>query len=207
MRVYVYVDGFNLYYRALKKTPYKWLNLNSLAQRVLSSTDKVEKLRYFTARVNARASDPGAPRRQQILFNALKTLPNITFHYGRFLAKTKIRPLVSNIAQYVEVHDTEEKGSDVNLAVHLLNDGWKKSYEVGLVFSQDSDLIETIRIVTKELGLTVGLIWLDGGQPNKHMAAAASFVRHINAADLAASQFPDPVLDSGGNHIHKPNTW
>jgi hypothetical protein len=29
-RTYVYVDGFNLYYRALKKTKYKWLNLVSI---------------------------------------------------------------------------------------------------------------------------------------------------------------------------------
>ena len=27
MDTIVYIDGFNLYYRALKGTPYKWLNL------------------------------------------------------------------------------------------------------------------------------------------------------------------------------------
>jgi hypothetical protein len=28
---HVYIDGFNLYYGALKKTPYKWLNIKRLA--------------------------------------------------------------------------------------------------------------------------------------------------------------------------------
>ena len=30
MRTCVYVDGFNLYYGALKRTPYKWLDLAAL---------------------------------------------------------------------------------------------------------------------------------------------------------------------------------
>ena len=35
MRTRVYVDGFNLYYGALKGTPFKWLNPVDLARRVL----------------------------------------------------------------------------------------------------------------------------------------------------------------------------
>jgi uncharacterized LabA/DUF88 family protein len=206
MRVYVYVDGFNLYYRALKGTQFKWLNLNELAKRVLAPSDTVIKVRYFTARVSARAGDPDAPRRQQILFNAIKTVPNIEFHYGRFLPKTKKRPLVST-GKFVEIHDTEEKGSDVNLATHLLNDGWHKRYDVALVMSQDTDLIEPIRIVVQELGLKVGVVWLDGRRPSRYMSAAASFVRHISHADLAASQFPNPIILPDGTKLNKPATW
>ena len=131
MQAYVYVDGFNLYYRALKGTALKWVNLSQLATRLLDPADTVAKVRYFTARVSARSGDPDAPRRQQIFFNALKTVPNLDFHYGRFLPKKKMRPLVST-GKFVQVHDTEEKGSDVNLATHLLNDGWHKRYDVAL---------------------------------------------------------------------------
>jgi hypothetical protein len=204
MRAHVYVDGFNLYYRALKDTPHKWINLAALAQRLLDPADTVEMVRYFTARVSARAGDPNAPRRQQILFQALQTIPNIKFHYGKFLPKKKWRPLVAT-GRYVEIHDTEEKGSDVNLAVHLINDGWHRRFDVALVLSQDTDLIEPIRIATQELGLTVGIVQLDGGVPNKHRAA--SFVRHLNKADLAASQFPNPIVRADGTRIHKPATW
>ena len=35
-RPYVYVDGFNLYYRALRKTKFKWLNLEMLMKGLLS---------------------------------------------------------------------------------------------------------------------------------------------------------------------------
>ena len=37
-RTYVYVDGFNLYYRALKKTKYKWLNIEALVKGLLEKT-------------------------------------------------------------------------------------------------------------------------------------------------------------------------
>jgi hypothetical protein len=207
VRAYVYVDGFNLYYRALKNTPYRWINMVALAQRVLRPTDTVDRLRYFTARVSARAGDSDAPRRQQIFLSATGTLANVTCHYGRFLPKTKKRPLAGNPKQFVEILDTEEKGSDVNLAVNLVNDGWHGRYEIALVLSQDTDLIEPIRIVSEELKLPVGLIWLDGGQPNKNLVAAASFVRHLRHADLAAAQFPDPVVRADGSPIHKPAGW
>lgn len=206
MRVYVYVDGFNLYYRALKGTPYKWVNLFALANRVLSPDDQIQKVRYFTARVSARAGDADAPRRQQLYLSALASVDHIEFHYGRFLPKTKMRPLVSS-GKFVEVHDTEEKGSDVNLATHLVHDRWLNNYDVALVLSQDTDLIEPIRIAAQEIGRTVGLVWLDGGRPNKNMQKAASFVRHISKSDLAMSQLPNPVLKADGTEISKPPTW
>ena len=36
MRTSVYVDGFNLYYRALRGTPYKWLDLKQLVSNLLA---------------------------------------------------------------------------------------------------------------------------------------------------------------------------
>ena len=208
LRVYVYVDvdGFNVYHRALKGTPHKWLNLAALASRLLDPNDTVERVRYFTARVSARAGKPDSPRKQQIYLSALATVPIVAFHYGKFLPKTKWRPLV-NGGGFVEVHDTEEKGSDVNLATHLVNDGWHNRYDLALVMSQDTDLIEPIRIVTQERNLQVGLVWLDGGRPNNKLAAVSTFVRHVSGADLAASQFPARILRPNGTEIDKPAVW
>ena len=145
MRVYVYVDGLNVYYRALQSSRNKWLDLNQLAVRLLNPDDTVEKIKYFTTRVGARPNDPDAPRRQQLYLNALDTLPNIEMHFGSFLSKTKSRPLASDPTRFVTVLDTEEKGSDVNLASHLIHDGWRDVYDLALVMSQDSDLVEPMR--------------------------------------------------------------
>jgi hypothetical protein len=47
VRANVYVDGFSLYYAALKGTPYKWLNLRRLS-RFLLPRDRIHRVRYFT---------------------------------------------------------------------------------------------------------------------------------------------------------------
>ncbi len=40
MATIVYIDGFNLYYGAVKDTSYKWLNLEGMCQRLLPK-DKI----------------------------------------------------------------------------------------------------------------------------------------------------------------------
>ena len=49
----------------------------------------------------------------------------------------------------VEVIKMEEKGSDVNLSVHLLNDAWKDRYDCAVLVTNDSDMAEAMRLVKK----------------------------------------------------------
>ena len=49
----LYIDGFNLYYRALKDTPFRWLDLRRLAE-ILFPEDAINRVCYFTARLDAR---------------------------------------------------------------------------------------------------------------------------------------------------------
>jgi 6-hydroxy-3-succinoylpyridine 3-monooxygenase len=37
LRTRLYIDGYNLYYGCLKHTPYKWLDVRALVQRILPS--------------------------------------------------------------------------------------------------------------------------------------------------------------------------
>jgi hypothetical protein len=53
---------------------------------------------------------------------------------------------------------TEEKGSDVNLAIYLLLGAFKQDCEAAVVISNDSDLKEPIAVAQRELGLIVGII-------------------------------------------------
>ncbi len=207
MRVFVYVDGFNLYYRALKGTANKWLDLHALASNLLGQSDSIEKIRYFTARVKPRPGFTDAPRKQQIYLNALTTLPSIEIHYGRFLSKKTWRPKADNPTEFVRILDSEEKGSDVNLASYLIHDGWKGQYDLALILSQDTDLVEPIRLVTEELKLKAGLAWLDNGKPSAHLSRVSTFVRHFRKRHFRDSQFPDPVVLSSGKALSKPADW
>ncbi len=206
MSTYVYVDGFNLYYRALKGTPHRWLDLEALCRRLLPS-DNIACIRYFTARVTARPGDLKAPVRQDAYLRALRTLPCVTIHEGLFLTNTVFAPLVHpppGGPKFVKVFKTEEKGSDVNLATYLLLDGFEKRYSTTVVISNDSDLSEPIKVVQSRLGKTVGVVIPD--RKTKRSVLPATFYRRIRAGDLAASQFPAAIRDSHGT-VRKPATW
>jgi uncharacterized LabA/DUF88 family protein len=254
MRTSIYVDGFNLYYGALKGTPFKWLDLKQLCTLLLPNTCVIDKIKYFTARVSG-ATDPDAPRRQRIFLNALQTTPEVEIHYGNFLSKSIWRPLVnlpiagatihsSPIVQLpagnhhvsgnppktlpvgsyprrgqqrrgplsappagalvAEVHTMEEKGSDVNLAAHLLNDAWKNSFDVAAVISNDTDLVTPIRMVTQERGKAVYIVCPGRWNASPKLVNVSSYVRHIHSSMLRQAQLPDPIP---GTTIRKPPGW
>lgn len=101
---------------------------------------------------------------------------------------------------------TEEKGSDVNLAAHLLRDAYNRRFEVAVLITNDSDLLEPVRIVKDELQLPVGILNPHPGRHSKQLQQIATFIKRIRQADLAAAQFPKVVFDSKGP-IHKPAAW
>ena len=72
MRTFLYVDGFNLYYGALKGTPWKWLDLPVLFAKVLQPHHDILTVKYFTARVSSTPADPSKPQRQDVYLRALQ---------------------------------------------------------------------------------------------------------------------------------------
>lgn len=205
---YVYVDGFNLYYGAVKDTPYKWLDINRMIQLILPK-NQVLKIKYFTALVNARPQDPDQPIRQQIYLRALKTIPNLEIILGHFLTHPVRLPLVNPIPGqnlYAEVIKTEEKGSDVNIATHLLYDGVKNAYGVAILISNDSDLVEPIKIVKNDLYKAVIVLNPNLLYPSQELKKTATFVKDIRQGVLAVSQFPNTMQDNNGTFT-KPAGW
>ncbi len=203
----IYIDGFNFYYGALKGTPYKWINVHHLC-RLLLPNNTINRIKYFTARVSGRPNDPDQPMRQEIYLRALRTLPNIDIVFGHFLTNVAKMPLVgcpSNSKKYAYVLKTEEKGSDVNLATHLLYDGFKGIYQEAILITNDSDLLEPIKIITNELKLRVGIL-NPHPKPSRALLRHASFIRQIRKGALSASQFP-VILHDGKGPFHKPTTW
>ena len=106
----------------------------------------------------------------------------------------------------VKVVKFEEKGSDVNLASHLVRDAFTDKFDVAIVVTNDSDLVEPIRIATKEAGKRVGLL-VPVRYPTQSLIDVASFFLHIRTGHLRKAQFPNPVLKSDGSEIFKPESW
>jgi len=98
-KMWIYIDGFNLYYGAVRSTAFKWLNLEELC-RLLFPSSQIERIKYFTARVTARPSDPSQPIRQQTYFRALGTLPSVELHFGQFRSHAVRLPLARTVPPF-----------------------------------------------------------------------------------------------------------
>jgi uncharacterized LabA/DUF88 family protein len=221
-RTNVYVDGFNLYYGVAQDSPWKWLDLRALCERMLPRND-VHRIKYFTAHIQARpGGDPRQPQRQLTYLRALQTVRGLTIYRGQFLSHTRRMPRAKPTrggAKTVEVIFTEEKGSDVNLATHLLVDGFRRDYEMAVVVSNDSDLAYPVSVVRRELKLRVGVIapvLIPDTRPGRaaqparrvsvELSRAANFVWTMDPSVLAACQFPPTLTDAHGT-ITKPPGW
>jgi NYN domain len=210
IRTSVYVDGFNLYFGSLKNTPYKWLNILELCQAYLPvSINDITSIKYFTAIISARPNDPQQPARQNAYLRALATIPCVEIIHGHYLSHTISArlanpPIIGD--KYVKIIKTEEKGSDVNLATHLLHDAHLNRYDLAVVISNDSDLLAPIKLVRADLGKKVGIL-NPQQKPSRALLPHTNFLKQIRSGPLATSQFPDQITDNNGNIIYKPATW
>jgi hypothetical protein len=209
LKVRVYIDGFNLYYGALKPNPsLKWLDLQALGTSLATSLAPGVDVwvRYFTAKVDAR--EPASQGRQRQYIAALRSLPLVSIHYGHFTTHTTFMAMVNPPPRgpsTVEVFKTEEKGSDVNLATFLLLDGSDGLYQQAIVISDDSDLAEPVAQANARFG-PVHVV----SPRNRYLRALASGAKSwtgLSQATLAGCQLPSPILLPTGNTVYRPPQW
>lgn len=206
-RTIVYVDGFNFYYGAVRGTRYKWLDPVALFRKVLDPQNFVVTVKYFTARVQPTLCDPDVSVRQDTYLRALRAhCPLVELHYGHFLRHEVRMEHANPPPPSVSVWKNEEKGSDVNLALHVLNDAWRDAYDCAVIVSNDSDLAESLRLVKTQHRKIIGVV--TPGAPTRKTSSQlkrhADFTRPIRTWMLKASQLPDTIP---GTTIHKPSSW
>ena len=203
----VSIDGFNVYYGAVRGTPHEWLDFARPCRRLLPAAE-IYRIRYFTAIVGALPNDPGVPPRQSVYLRALRTTPNLEIHLGQFRSHSVRMPPANPSAtgpRTAQVIKTEEKGSDVNLAGFLLLDAFDRVCDTAVVISNDADLRLPIELVRRRLGLKVGIV-------NPHPARLRSqalqgdFFKQLRVSAVAQCQFPVEMSDGAGA-FRKPATW
>lgn len=199
----IYIDSWNLYYGSLNKRGlgFKWINLESWLQKIFPNND-IQKIKFFTAKSSGKY-DPTKPIRQDTFFRALKTLPKLEIIEGTFIFNTK--SILTTTGNRVLADIPEEKGTDVNLAVHLVNDAHNKKFETAIIVSNDSDFAEAVRIVTQELHLKVGIL-SPFKNNSRELCRYATFVRKVRNGVIKISQFPNNMMDSKGQ-FSKPSSW
>ncbi len=79
------MDGFNLYYGCLKKSPYKWLDLKKLFVDLLDESHEIVAIKYFTAYISSRAGNEDSRLRQRYYLQAVEA----------FISELKIYPVIT----------------------------------------------------------------------------------------------------------------
>jgi uncharacterized LabA/DUF88 family protein len=203
-RSIVYIDGFNFYYGAIKGGPYKWLNLERFFAR-LRPHDDIHRIHYFTALVTG----PTLPN-QQVYLRALSTLPLVSVVFGNY--KTKRVTCIVPACTYTgkrRFNTVEEKRTDVNIAVQMMEDAYENRCDQFVVVSGDSDLVPAVARV-KGLGKKV-LVYIPARDPTRGAAVelrtAADSAKILPLDLLRHSQFPASIPDGAGGMLTKPATW
>lgn len=210
-RAITYIDGFNLYYGALKRdnTDLKWLDVHRLATNLLPGHSLL-RVHYCTARIAPRDGDHGPSERQGHYLDALASSPgDVQIHEGNFQVTNKrmyrATPASCGVCdpRYVEVVKTEEKGSDVNLAVQLVEDAVLGRMDVALVISGDSDIQMAVDIATSH-GIEVVVV-----DPRNRRQTPLRGARRLSLRrkSLQASQLPNTVQRPDGSSVYKPASW
>lgn len=191
------------------------------------SKNTVRKIYYFTAKVDARPHDLGQPGRQQAYLSALAALPRVEVQLGTFMTSVISQVVVDTdpaTGRYLRqggkpvlkldatgapekawVLKSEEKGSDVNLAAHLLRDAYRGACQCAVIISNDSDLLTPIRMAKADCRLKIGLV-PPRSKGSVELKRLADFKIDPRTQVLEASQLPDPVETLAGL-AHKPRSW
>ena len=211
MRTTIYVDGLNLYHGSVQGTNYKWLDLFKLCHNVIGghingNRYTIDAVKYFTA-PNPK---PNSSLRQMAYIDAMRhSYPgrfSVTQGYFKSIRK-RMRNANPPPRDVVGI-GKEEKGTDVNLTVHLLNDAWLDIYDCCVLVSNDGDMAEAMRLVRQHHpGKTIGLInpIMDPLKPTlQNLIQHADFTSRVQIGHLARSQMPSRIH---GTNIRKPQGW
>jgi len=223
MRINIYIDGYNLYYGALKHTEFKWLDLYKLFDdRICASMHLMPShlnIKFFTANIlGSVSSSPDSVKDQNTYHNALTNLypDNIKIIKGKYSKEVITAKLEQAISGYTEekvrVLKLEEKQTDVNIALEMYRDAAKDLCDKIILCTNDTDLLPALAALSEDFpSIEKGIVYPI--KKDSKRAVSKEFQtycdwkwKHLSNSDLAQSQLPDKI-PTHKKPILKPETW
>lgn len=227
LRTIVYIDGFNLYYGCLKRSPHcRWLDVTKFANRLINESTNnaysIVGIKYFTSDVLASLSPNGdeSIRAQRNYLRALElscsNVEIIKGYYSKFQGNYFKNSDPIDFSQTLEVIRPEEKQTDVKVSIHMIADAYEKRCEQQVLVSNDSDFVPVLEMLKQcapkmTLGLIVPIPTADleerQVQPNKVLRKLADWSRWpIDLKTLEACQLPEKI-PTNKKPITRPKHW
>ena len=216
-RILILIDGFN-YYHKLKEYQekynkcVKWLDYRSLAESWLSEDDDIGSMEiyYFSAIAHWRGTE--SAKRHKTYIEALKTR-NVNIVLGEFKQKKihrcKLDEKCDNCScspDKKKLTRHEEKNSDVNLAITLIEKSLKNEFDKCFVLSADNDFATAItraRELNKNIKVIIQPPPLSRKRPARKRDYAIDKLEHCtgntalltNFYTILKHQFPNKIGD------------
>ena len=198
-RVCVLIDGFNLYHGMHDAfgRRFLWLDLRALAESLLKPGQRLTTTTYFTARVR---NDAAGHARQSAYLGALRAT-GVRVVEGRF--QEKPRRCLRCGSSWMSY---EEKESDVNLCVSLMEAARKRECDVVLLITGDSDMAPAVRAAR---GMHPTLRIVTAFPPKRfsdELKRAVDASPHIGRDKISQAQLPGTV-EANGKTYTRPPYW
>lgn len=229
LRTGIYIDGYNLYYGALRDTNRKWLDVVALFRSITKSVEpgsEVVSVKYFTAPALSRFSGHGdaSMQAQNEYHRALeakyaglftKVLGSHVFEKdGTSLpVYSPDQPFDRN--NTVKVWRLVEKKTDVNLAMAMYRDACKQAVDQIVLVSNDTDAEPVLAAIREDFqGLRIGVVMpIRQASTSKRRPASTTLSRladwtrdYIRDDELAAAQLP-AMVPTRKKPARKPDHW
>lgn len=201
-RAAFYVDGFNLYHsiKNLKNEPLKWLSLSDLATLLIPKNDEeVVSVKYFSALAHIRGL--ASVKRHETYIAALKS-EGVECVLGRFKGQLRHCRNCGNNWKH-----PEEKETDVNIAIHMIADGYDNIYDVCYLISADTDLVPPLQMIKSKLPQKEIVAVSPPNRPHgQHIQSIAHRALKLNSQQLARCRLPDQ-FQFQGKQMHCPANY
>ena len=202
-RVVAYVDGFNLYFglRSSGFRRYYWLDVAQLARNLLKEGQTLIGTHYFSARICDNGNNAGDRTRQNQYLEAL-AIQNVQCQFGRYLKKQgQCRACKAIWPPY------EEKKTDVNIAMQLLEDAFDDRFDMALLISGDSDLTTPVDRIRQRFPEKRVIVAFPPGRQSADLRRSANGVIFIGEDKLRSSQLPAELTKPDGYVLRRPKQW
>lgn len=228
-KVNIYIDGFNVYHVLRNNIKYgvppwemklKWCDLKSLCLSYLQNDEQLGDIYFFTADswiqntkskwlVYQKALNESGVKIVKWQYNNITKI---------FICKMKVEKMVLKfpcfqkmlwifIPRFLKYKTYEEKRTDVNIAVRIVEDAFLWKYQRAIIMSGDSDIVPAIETVKRNFSnITFSTLWIVG---TKWQLIKSKCDTHdiIWYNKWKSHLFPEKVNTTKWNILQMPKEW
>ncbi len=213
-KVMAYVDGYNLYYGLVKTDKsLRWLDLPKMLRMLMPWASEI-KTKYFTAAVDDHCATKTPRRiRQEEYWRALKTV-DVELIFGKM--EFRDRACLAHHCSYDGPRSFRapvEKMTDVNMALHIVDDAINLKPDVMCIISGDTDLLPAMKWVMKVHRPCRKLVYIPCKEEDFQYRRVDEFglngwqTQRLKEEVLVNCRLPELIEISGEVPIKCPTNW